>query len=217
VIDMTSSNKLGGINGNEAPDGLTKPVRDDFLRHINAAHEAVQKAESLTLDSAMKAGCWLRTVKVQISIPMQDWMARYLPGIGVSTYKLYLQLTAPANWAKIMAARETDPLLSINAARKLIAKKKPASPEPSTNPAEAGTGAAVITDEQLIAALAARGPDWMLENMPGWRDWLVARLRGVVLRAEQAKHPDTKMKNIRIPSTPPHLKLVYSAGPPTQH
>jgi hypothetical protein len=214
VIEMTSSNILGGINGGEALDGLTKPDRDGFRKLINAAHEAVQAAESTALDSAMTAGNWLHSVKARISIPMQDWMARYMPEIGVSTYKMYMQLTKPANRAVIEAARETDPHLSINAARKLIAKKKPSAD--SGEPEEAETAGPTISDEQLIAALTLRGPDWMLENMPGWRDWLQAKLRGVVLRDEQAKHPNTKMKNIRIPSAQ-HLKLVHSTEPSTQH
>ena len=112
--------------------------------------------------------------------------------------------------------RASGAKLSINAARKLITKKKPATDpdEPATDPVE--TAVPTITDEQLIAALTLRGPEWMLEHMPGWRAWLVAKLRGVVLRDEQIKHPDTRMKNIKIPSTQ-HLKLVHSVEPPTQH
>jgi hypothetical protein len=206
------------MSNNSSPDEINQiEVLDQLIKRVWDAHDEVQDAESLTLDSALDAGNALLDIRDRITGTMKNFMAKNLPKIGVSTYKLYMWLAD--HRAVIEAAREQDPHLSINAARKLITKKKSASPDnkPSTNPAGTETEVVVITDEQLIAALTARGPDWMLENMPGWRAWLVAKLRGVVLRDEQAKHPDTKLKNIRIPSTR-HLKLVHSTEPTTtQH
>jgi hypothetical protein len=222
---MTHINNVGGINGADALDGLTKPARDDLCKWIRQAHEEVRWAEDNALSAAVDAGRALHELRKRISIPMNAWMAKYLPEIPLGTWKLYLRLGKPDSQDKIEAAREQNLHLSINEARKLITKRKKladpepsANPEPSTNPVEMepGTAVPIITDEQLIAALALRGPNWMLENMPGWRAWLVAKLRGVVLRAEQTKHPDTKMKNIKILSTQ-HLKLVHSAKPSTQH
>src|SRR6516225_194340 len=136
-------------------------VLDQLTGMFQAAHEAVLAAESNALDSAIKAGTILLTIQERIVGSMKAWMTAHMPNVGVSTYKLYLQLADPDNRRVIEAARKTDPYLSIRAARKLLVKKKPASP-PSTDPAGAETettGAVVpvvISDEQLIAALTAR-------------------------------------------------------------
>jgi hypothetical protein len=209
-IKVIHINNLGGINA-IGLDGLTKPARDEFLRLINAAHKDVLTAESTALDSAIIAGNWLHSVKDRINIPMADWVARYLPRIGVSTYKMYLQLTAPKNLAVITAARETNPNLSITAARKLLVKKKPPAEKPAANkPEQPETAVLSISDEQLIAALVERGPDWFVANIPStWRVWLQDYLRGQVLRVEAAKHPNVRLKNA--------LRLVHSVDQPTTH
>jgi hypothetical protein len=209
---MTSSNNFGGING---LDGLTKPVRDGFLKGIRAGHEKVEMGADNALSGAIEAGVDLLAVKSQIAIPMVQWMDRYLPLIPQGTWKLYLRLAKPDNWAVIEAARKSGAKLSINAARKLITKTKPASGNKklSETEGESSTKLANATAAELIAEIANRGgPNWLITTMPDdWRAQLLARLRGPVLRAEAAKFPDnTKMKkNI--------LKLVHSADQPTTH
>jgi len=176
-------------------------VLDQLTGMFQAAHEAVLAAESNALDSAIKAGTILLSIRGRIAGSMKAWMAKHRPKIGVSTYKMYLQLADPDNRLVIEAARKTNPHLNINAARKLLVKRprlKNKKPETS------------ITDEQLIAALTARGVDWFVTHMPeGWRASLQARLRGPVLRAVAAAHPNARMKNV--------VKLVHSAPEPTTH
>jgi len=176
-------------------------VLDRLIGMFQAAHEAVLAAESNGLDSAIKAGTILFSIRGRIAGSMKAWMAKHRPKIGVSTYKMYLQLADPDNRLVIEAARKTNPHLNINAARKLLVKRprlKNKKPETS------------ITDEQLIAALTARGVDWFVTHMPeGRRASLQARLRGPVLRAVAAAHPNARMKNV--------VKLVHSAPEPTTH
>ena len=175
-------------------------VLDQLTGMFQAAHEAVLAAESNALDSAIKAGTILLSIRGRIAGSMKAWMAKHMPNVGVSTYKLYLQLADPDNRRMIEAARKTNPHLSINAARKLLVVKPRPKKKPETT----------ITDEQLIAALTARGVDWFVTHMPeGWRASLQARLRGPVLRAVAAAHPNARMKNV--------VKLVHSAPEPTTH
>jgi hypothetical protein len=208
------------VSDNSSPDEINRiEVLDQLIKRVWNAHDTVQDAERLTLDSALDAGDALLDIRDRITGTMKNFMAKNLPKIGVSTWKLYMWLAD--NRAVIDAAREQNPHLSINAARKLITRPADTGNKPSTSPAgiaaELEVVVPIISDEHLIAALASRGPDWMLENMPGWRAWLVAKLRGVILRDEQIKHPETKVKNLRIPSTR-HLKLVHPTEPTTtQH
>ena len=206
---MTSSNKLGGING-VGPDGLTKPARDHFLKLINVAHKEVLAAESRGLDSVITAGNWLHSVKAQIDIPMQEWMARYMPEIGVSTYKMYLQLTVSKNYAVIMAARETDPHLSINAARKLLVKKKLKGDNPKGKKSFKGW-----SDDEIRDALLELEFDHFRRVIPEWyRTQLLGHSRAQILRVAQAQPPRTKLKDF-VP------RLVAGTDleelPPTQH
>jgi hypothetical protein len=177
-------------------------VLDQLGDMFQAAHEAVLAAESNGLDSAIKAGTVLHAIKDRVG-NMKAWMAEHKPNVPVSTWKMYLQVSDPDNRLVIETARKTNPHLNINAARKLLVKK----PRPKKKPE---TAVPSITDEQLIAALTARGPDWFVMHMPeGWRAWLQARLRGPVLRAAAAAHPNARMKNV--------VKLVHSAPEPTTH
>ena len=177
-------------------------VLDRLIGMFQAAHEAVLAAESNGLDSAINAGTILLSIRGRIAGSMKAWMAKHRPKIGVSTYKMYLQLADPDNRLVIEAARKTNPHLNINAARKLLVKKPRPKKKPETS----------ITDEQLIAALTTRGPHWFVRNMPeGWRAWLQAQLRGPVLRAAAAAHPNARLKNIV------RLELVHSAPGPTTH
>jgi hypothetical protein len=184
-------------------------VLDRLSDMFQTAHEAVLAAESNALDSAIKAGTVLHAIRERVS-SMKAWMAGHKPSVGVSTFRLYLQLADSNNRLVIEAARKTNPHLSIGAARKLLVKRpRPQNKSASNTDKSEGEEIAVppITDEQLIAALEARGPEWLIENMPGWRAWLQARLRGQILRAEQAKHPNVRMR---------HLRIVHSE-PPTHH
>jgi hypothetical protein len=177
-------------------------VLDQLKERVRAAHHKLQFSERLTLAAALEAGTALLAIQDRISGTMKGWMVKNFPKIGTSTWKLYLWLAN--HQAEIDAARELNPELSISEARRLISVKKPRRKNPALQP--------ILTDAQLIAELTARGPAWFHENLPllsGWRAWLQARLRGQILRTEQAKHPNVRMR---------HLRIVHSEPePPTQH
>jgi hypothetical protein len=191
------------MSDSSSPDEINQvEVLDGLIRDVQTAHAKVQKAGANALAAGMDAGDALIVIQGRITVPLKRWMAENMPKIGFSTAKLYMWLAR--HRAEIEGAREQDPHLSIREARRLFAEKKP------SKPAGMETAAVIITDEQLIAALTARGPDWFVTNMPeGWRAWLQARLRGPVLRAVAAAHPNTRMKNV--------VKLVHSADQPTTH
>jgi hypothetical protein len=179
-------------------------VLDRLIEQVRAAHGAVQKAESLTLDSAMDAGDALLAIQERITIPMKRFMAKTMPDIGDSTWKLYMQLAR--HRAKIMAAQD---VLSIREARQLIAKKKPTKPKSA--PSELVTLLNKTADAEVTAAFVAKGFDWFLRVIPAaFRPLLETRAGGQVLSRLKQQHPKARLKNV-------DLKLVHSADQPTTH
>jgi len=204
---MSSSDFSNEIN----TDAYRVEVLEELAEQVRTAHTAVLMAESNALDSALDAGAALLVIQSRIAGTMKSWMAKNLAHIGISTWKLYMQLAR--HQVEIEAARKQNPQLSLCEARRLITKKKPFAGAKSE--AEGANGcdqalqdSTVLTDAQVIAGLTARGPDWLLANLPvGWCSWLQARLRGQILRSEQTKHPNVKLR---------HLRIVHSE-PSTQH
>jgi hypothetical protein len=65
------------------------------------------------------------------------------------------------------------------------------------------------SNTDVTAALRIKKLDWFLDVMPfEWRPEIQARLRGLILRQERARHPNTRLK---------HLKIVSSTESPTPH
>jgi len=178
-------------------------VLDELAERVQAGHRAVQLAESNALDSALSAGTALIAIQRRIAGSMKDWMAKNLPGIPVSTWKLYQQLAR--NRDKIEAIRKGNPRLSISEARRLLVKRK--KPHADTEEEESTPE---LTDTQLIAALTIKGIDWFVENMPrGWLGALEDRIGGQVLSRVKHEYPRVRAKNLP--------RLVWSADQSTKH
>lgn len=57
----------------------------------------------------------------------------------------------------------------------------------------------ITSDEQVTAALRILTLDWFIRVMPPeWNSDIQKRLRGHILRQEQKRHPNTRLKNLRL-------------------
>jgi hypothetical protein len=191
-------------------------VLDQLIKQVRAAHGAAQKAESLTLDSAMDAGDALFAIQERITIPMKRFMAENMSDIGKSTWKLYLRLSR--HRAEIEAAREQTPLLSISKARRLITKKKPKLEEKSEGE-EAELTAALNAAKQWSDAVWTKALtelpfERFLSVMPGsYRERLQVRAGNQAIKQLQSKYPNKQVRGLR----PEHLRLAFDATNSIQH
>jgi hypothetical protein len=187
-----------------------EPILDRLARRIREEQQAVQAAGATVLRHALEAGDALIEAQSRVTTNWKKWL-RDNCFLCVRTAQLYQQLARHREDIEAAIAQAGD--LSLRAACRLISKPKAEQEagqeaeehedQDSENPAP------MLTDVQLVDALTVKGLDWFLENMPAeWRPQILARLRGPILRQEKARHPNTRMKR---------LKIVHnSTEPPTK-
>jgi hypothetical protein len=97
--------------------------------------------------------------------------------------------------------------------RSLPPSAAPNNESESTEPDSVAQVLALLTALPAADAtkvLAALGLDWVITHMPAdWPARLQARVRPVILRAERAKNPNMKLKNLRL--------VVSNPEPPSVH
>jgi len=178
---------------------------DALAARIRTALEAARVARSNALDRALDAGDALNMAQSCVSSGWKRWL-RTNCFLSPSTALLYQQLAR--HRSEIEAKIEEIGELSLRAARLLVTKRKPAEPE-TTESTEPGTTKTTepplitainnASDAELTAALAALGFDRFMRVMPDqWRPKLEARAGGQIIRRAKARHPNTKLKNLKL-------------------
>jgi hypothetical protein len=195
-------------NSNIPAESNAVVVLDQLTEQVRSAHDSVGAHESTALDSALEAGIALLAIQSRITGTMKRWMVENLSKIGVSTWKMYMQLAH--HRAEIEDAREQNPQLSITAARQLIAVKKPRGNMPKGKKSFKGW-----SDDEIRDALLELEFDRFRRVIPEWyRTQLLGHSRAQILRVAQAQPPRTKLKDF-VP------RLVAGTDleelPPTQH
>jgi len=177
---------------------------DTLAARIRTALEAARVARSNALDGALDAGDALNMAQSCVSSGWKRWL-RTNCFLSPSTALLYQQLAR--HRSEIEAEIEEIGELSLRAARRLVTKRKPAEPE--TTESKPGTTKTTepplitainnASDAELTAALAALGFDRFMRVMPDqWRPKLEARAGGQIIRRAKARHPNTKLKNLKL-------------------
>ena len=195
-------------------------VLDELARRVRKSRQAAQQAGAALLHHCLDAGDALNEAQARVSIPWKRWLKDNcsiplagggLQPLSVRSAFVYQQLANHRE--KIEAAISQVGELSQRAALRLISKpkqagkKEPEEEEETSAPENlvpAGTNLAlsalkITSDEQVTAALRILTLDWFIRVMPPeWNSDIQKRLRGHILRKEQKRHPNTRLKNLRL-------------------
>jgi hypothetical protein len=167
------------------------------------AHATIVAAEISALAEAMDAGDALTEIKRRKLIRHGQWEDFYSRTVG-SKQTASVYITLAEHRALIEAANvQRAGRLTIREALKLISKRQnPRTPRPKSP-----LNLSAWSDEELTTALAELGIDRFLRVMPDeWRPKIQARAGGQMIAREKTKHPNTRLKNLR---------LVQDANSPT--
>jgi len=186
---------------------------------IVAAHLGARKAEADALDFAMQAGDHLIEVKERKLVHHGDWEDFCRETCGSErTAQDYMQFArnrslieeAKAQRAALLTLREALALIRKPRRRAEKPKGQGSTPSPSSMPSPSLKD---WTDAEIRDALSALSFERFVRVIPNaFRPSLAQHAGGQILRLEQARNPNKRLKNVE-------LRLVHSVEepPPTTH
>jgi hypothetical protein len=195
------------VTDSEVPqENNSSSVLEQLARRIRESRQAAQQAGAALLHHCLDAGDALNEAQERVSTGWKRWLKENC-FLSVRTALVYQQLANHRDEIEAAIAQAGE--LSLRGALRLIAtpvKKKVVAKEAKSN-------LVVMLDKathaEVTAALASHGLEWFLRVMPpAWRSELEARVGGQVLSREKKRHPNVRLKNLRLvhnaESAPPH-------------